>query len=303
MLPLPAYVIPLAAFVATLAVALALRAVLAQRGATEPTAPGEELFVPGVRSGGLVAAVGSLAQPRSEEGLGVLRRRLTQAGYEGKRAFEVYSVLRAALALGLPALTWLALRPSTLLVSVALALATAAVGYYGPSLYVENRRLRRRAELLKPFPNALDLLVSSVEAGLGLDAALNCVAADLEPAAPLLARALQQANQEIAAGVPRLEALRRLDHRTGLTEMTSLVNVLIQAERYGTGVGRALRAHADLTRHKRMLAAEARAARVAPKLTIVTVLLIMPALFAVVLGPTIVNVVTYAIPLLRDGGP
>ena len=301
MLSLPTSVITLAAFAATLALALALRAVIAPHGATAAPAPAEELFAPPGRSKGLAAAVGALAQPRSPEALSVLCRRLTHAGFEGKRAYEVYNAVRAVLALGLPALTWLALRPSNLLLSVALALVTAAVGYYGPTLFVENCRLRRREALLKPFPNALDLLVTSVEAGLGLDAALNCVATEMEPAAPLLAGELRRTNQEITAGVPRLDALRRLDARTGLTEMTSLVNVLIQAERYGTGVGRAMRAHADLTRHKRMLAAEERAARVAPKLTIVTVLLIMPSLFTVLMGPTIVNVVTHVIPLLSGG--
>jgi tight adherence protein C len=303
MLSLSPELITFAAFAATLAVAFALRGVLVHERATSPATPPEPLLAPRSKAKGLAATVGSLAQPRTPEGLGAMRRHLSHAGFEGKRAYEVYSLVRATLALGLPALTWLALRPSSLFLSVLLALITAAAGYYGPVLYVENRRRRRREALLKPFPNALDLLVSSVEAGLGLDAALRCVATEMETAAPLLAHELQRTNQEFTAGVPRLEALRRLDDRTGLTEMTSLVNVLVQAERYGTGVGRALRAHADLTRHKRMLAAEGRAARVAPKLTIVTVVLIMPSLLTVLLGPTIVNVITYVIPLLAGSVP
>lgn len=301
MLSAAPYLLPFAAFAAVLALMFATRAAFAPTARRAFAAPSEDLFAPSRKSGGLTAAVGSLAQPRAAEERGALRLRVTQAGFERKRAYEAYSAARVVLALGLPALTWLALRPSSVVLSISLALLTAAIGYYGPTLFLANRRQRRREALLKPFPNALDLLVISVEAGLGLNAALQSVAEEIEPAAPLLGRELQRANQEITAGVPRMDALRRLDRRTGLTEMTSLVNVLIQAERYGTSIGRALRAHADLTRHKRMLAAEERAARVAPKLTIVTVLLIMPALFTVLLGPTIVNVITYVIPLLQGG--
>ena len=175
--------LPLAAFAAALTLALALRAALA-RSANVPAGPAERLFTPRGKSRSLAAAVGALAQPRSEQRRRVIRRRLTQSGFEGKRAYELYAAVRATLALGLPALTWLALRPSSLLLSVALALMAAAVGYYAPTLFIENRRIRRQEALLKPFPNALDLLVSSVEAGLGLDAALDCVAREMEPAAP-----------------------------------------------------------------------------------------------------------------------
>ncbi|MCO4772533.1 MAG: type II secretion system F family protein [Deltaproteobacteria bacterium] len=294
-------VMAVAAFVAVLGLMLVLRAALSPKTTLATDAPADDLFVTESGAGRLTTAVGSLANPRSAEERGALRLSLIQAGFEGKRAVELYSAARVLLVLGLPLLTWLALPTYSLLLSASLALITAAVGYYGPTLYLANLKLRRREALLKPFPNALDLLVTSVEAGLGLNAALKTVADELEPAAPLLAVELQRANHEITAGVPRQDALRRLDHRTGLTEMTSLVNVLIQAERYGTSVGRALRAHAELTRHKRMLAAEERAAKVAPKLTIVTVLLIMPSLFIVLLGPTIVNIVNRVIPMLQGG--
>lgn len=287
-----------AVFMAVLALAFAVRTALAP--ATEPAAAplSEDLFTSEGSAGLLTSAVGALANPRAADERGRLRMTLIRAGFEGKRAVEFYSAVRVVLTLAIPAISWLAWQPESFLLSATLALLTAAVGYYMPGLYIANRANSRREALLKPFPNALDLLVTSVEAGLGLNAALKGVADELEAAAPLLAIELQRANEEITAGVPRQDALRRLDHRTGLTEMTSLVNVLIQAERYGTSVGRALRAHANLTRHKRMLAAEERAARVAPKLTIVTVLLIMPSLFIVLLGPTIVNVVNHVIPLL-----
>ena len=95
---------------------------------------------------------------------------------------------------------------------------------------------------------------------------------------------------EITAGVPRLDALRALDHRTGIDEVRQLVNVLAQAERFGTSVARALRVHADMVRQKRMLAAEEEAAKISPKLTVVMILFIMPSLFTVLMGPAAVQV-------------
>jgi tight adherence protein C len=295
------YLLPVAGFLSALFVANSMRDVFVHAVDAATAKPSDDLFATPQKSGGLAAQIGSLAQPKDAHELSELRLRMIQAGFERKRALEVYSALRAVAALGLPALSWLALQPKTPLASLLLIMLTVSVGYYGPALYLHMRRKRRQDELLRPFPNALDLLVTSVEAGLGLNAALHSVADEMEAAAPLLARELQRANQEITAGVPRLDALRHLDERTGLTEMTSLVNVLVQAERYGTGVGRALRAHAELTRHKRMLAAEERAARAAPKLTIVTVLLLMPALFVILLGPTVVNVILHVIPMMTGG--
>jgi tight adherence protein C len=153
--------------------------------------------------------------------------------------------------------------------------------------------------LLRPFPDALDLLVSAVEAGLGLDAALQRVAVEMNTAAPELSGELQLVNDEIAAGVHRIEALRRLDERNGLEEVRSLCNVLIQAERYGTSIAKALRAHSHLVRRHRMLRAEERAAKLTPKLTIIMILFILPALFTVLIGPTIVNITQSLMPAME----
>ena len=97
---------------------------------------------------------------------------------------------------------------------------------------------KRKRILLRSFPDALDLLVSCVEAGLGLDAAFRRVALELETAAPDLSREFQVVTYEISAGVPRVEALRHLEIRTGLDEIRSLVNMLAQAERFGTSIAR-----------------------------------------------------------------
>jgi tight adherence protein C len=225
---------------------------------------------------------------------------LQQAGFRGRNGPQVYNAIRAGLALALPALVYLLLHtqiatPIYLLFFIVLS---STVGYYGPSLYITNRIRRRQEALLKPFPDALDLLVSCVEAGLGVDAAFQRVAKEIDTAAPELSRELQQVNFEVSAGVPRIEALRHLDRRTGLREVNALVNVLTQSERFGTSVAHALRIHSELVRTKRMLAAEERAAQISPKLTVAMILFILPSLIIILIGPAIINVVRVLMPSL-----
>ena len=116
------------------------------------------------------------------------------------------------------------------------------------------------------------------------------MADELEFAAPELAAEFRLVNNETGAGVPRVEALRHLYDRTGLESIKSLVNMLVQAERFGTSIARSLRVHANITREKRMARAEEEAAKVSPKLTVVMILFLMPSLFIVIMGPAAVNI-------------
>ncbi len=246
-------------------------------------------------------AVSTLAAPKAEEERNIMRRRLTQAGWRSPNNLETFSAVRVILALVLPPLVFVIFRPeqtSGILLSV---LVAASVGYYAPTIMLNSRVEERQKTLLKPFADALDLLVSSVEAGLGLDAAFKRVAEEMEAAAPELARELQLVNHEVAAGVPRVEALRRFDERTGLDEVSALVSVLTQAERFGTSVARALRVHADMVRTKRMLAAEEKAAKVSPKLTVAMILFILPCLILILIGPAVINVVRILLPTMSGG--
>ncbi|MCB9675017.1 MAG: type II secretion system F family protein [Alphaproteobacteria bacterium] len=220
----------------------------------------------------------------------IMRRKLVQAGYKNKHALEILNFTRIALAIGLPII--LIPVTSTLSPMYALGMSGAAVlfGYMGPYMMIENAVNKRKDEILKSFPDALDLLVSSVEAGLGLDAAFRRVAAEMEQAAPTLAKEFQLVNNEISAGVPRVEALRHLEKRTGLDEIRSLVNMLAQAERFGTSVAKSLRVHANVTRQKRMAKAEEEAAKVSPKLTVVMILFLLPVLMMVLMGPALIRV-------------
>lgn len=240
----------------------------------------------------------ALAAPSGEDEANEARRRLNQAGYRSRTNLEVYSSIRAALALTVPLVLWAFLPEMRLAYLLFFLMLAATAGYYLPALWLNHRIEKRQEALMKPFPDALDLLVSSVEAGLGLDAAFRRVAEEMEGAAPELARELQAVNHEVAAGIPRVEALRHLDARTGLHEVNSLVNVLMQAERFGTSVARALRVHSELVRKKRMLAAEENAAQISPKLTVAMILFILPSLFVVLAGPAVINVINTLLPAM-----
>jgi len=152
------------------------------------------------------------------------------------------------------------------------------------------RTMRRRRAAARHFADMLDLLVVCLEAGLSADAAIARVAADMTPGAPLLAAELQQAARELRAGASREEALRAMGRRTGLAELLTLATVLVQAERFGTGIAASLRVHAADLRVRQRQAAEEKAARLALKLLFPLIFCIFPALLLVLLGPALIQV-------------
>ena len=152
------------------------------------------------------------------------------------------------------------------------------------------RSLRRRRAAARSFPDMLDLLVVCMEAGLGTDAAIGRVAADMALTAPVLAAELQRVALELRAGAGKEDALRAMARRTGLAELQALVAVLVQAERFGTGIAASLRLHAAELRQQRRQVAEERAARLALKLLFPLIFCIFPALLLVLLGPAMIQV-------------
>lgn len=256
--------------------------------------------LPGMDS--MSEGLGRIAAPASEGERSLLRQRLIHGGFRGRDNLERYLVVRTVSAVIPPLLGLAIFNPQTTSSTMLIVLCLAAAGYYLPAQVLTWRVAARQRALLRPFPDTLDLLVCCVESGLGLDAALRRVAEEMEIAAPELATELQQVNHETAAGVPRHEALRHLDRRNGLSEMSALVSVLVQADRFGSSVAKALRIHAELVRKKRMLGAEERAAKASPKLTVVMVLFILPSLVMVLVGPAIVNIARNLWPTLTGLG-
>ncbi len=246
----------------------------------------------------IAEGVARLAAESDQGELDRQRRRLLQAGFRSPSAMAWYNASRVGLALCIP-LVGYAFIPALPVAQLAFAvLAMAFFGYYLPHRVVEHQARKRGEAIMRAFPDALDLLVSSAEAGLGIDAAIERVAREMEVAAPELSLELQIVVHEMAAGIPRAQAMRRLADRANLEAVTSLVNVLVQAEKLGTSVAKALRVHANLVRQRRILAAEEAAARIAPKMTIAMVFFLLPCLFVVILGPAVVNFIRNLLPAL-----
>ena len=168
-------------------------------------------------------------------------------------------------------------------------LVAGLVGFYLPTIWLWSRGEERRGRIQSSLPDALDLLVVCVEAGLGLTAAIERVGREIAVASPALSDELLVVNQEIRTGLSRADALRRLSRRTGVEDLYSLAAMLIQADKLGTSIAQSLRAHAESMRTKRRQRAEQAARKAGIKLAFPLVFLIFPALLIVILGPAAIQ--------------
>ena len=164
------------------------------------------------------------------------------------------------------------------------------LGWIGPTFYVRSKLKARQKEMQKAMPDMLDMLVVCVEAGLGLNQALVRVSDEIDHVSPVMSEQLALVNLEMRAGTARDEALKNLAERTGLPDIKSLVGMLIQTDRFGTSVADALRVHSDTMRTKRRQRAEEAAAKTTIKLVFPLVLFIFPAMFVVMLGPSVIAI-------------
>jgi tight adherence protein C len=165
------------------------------------------------------------------------------------------------------------------------SIAVAVFGFYLPDIWLKIRTANRKDKITRGFPDALDLLVVCVEAGMGLDAAINRVAEEISLSNKILSDELKVLNLELRAGKPRRDALQDLAVRTGLEDVSSLVTLLIQTDKFGTSIARALRVHSDSMRTARFQRAEELAAKLPVKLLIPLIFFIFPSLFVVIIGP------------------
>jgi tight adherence protein C len=221
----------------------------------------------------------------------VTRSLLAHAGYRHANAVTIYAGVRVGLAVLLAGGTALALPfwGAKAAVIVLLALYMAAVGYVLPLLVVRSKARRRQKELTLNLPDALDLLVVCVEAGLGLNQAFVRVADEIHPLSEVTATEFHLMNLDIRAGTPREEALRNLFERTGVDDIRSLTTMMIQANRFGTSIAGALRVHSETLRDKRRQRAEEAAAKTTIKIVFPLVLCIFPAMFVVIIGPALIQ--------------
>ena len=226
--------------------------------------------------------------PKSPKEMGRLQRRLASAGLHGYKAVLIYSIAEMVGAVaGFVLVFFVAGYRSGWLFGI----AGAVVGYLLPGYTIARRIRARQKQIQNGLPDALDLLIVSLEAGLALDQAILKCSEELLIAYPALSEELQFVNTETRAGKPRVEALKNFAKRTGVDDVRALVAMLVQTERFGTSVAQALRTHAEESRVKRRQRAEERAAKLSVKLIFPLVFLLLPAFFVIALGPGIIKLI------------
>jgi tight adherence protein C len=214
-----------------------------------------------------------------------LRTRLANAGHRGNAPVDLY--LAARVLTPLLALIAGSLSPYNRMFCM---LALPAIGYLLPDMVLQRMVLQRREKMRRSIPDAVDLLVICVDAGLGIDQALLRVSRDLASSHPEIAEEFVHVNREQRAGRPRIEAWREMAERVNLPEILAFANMLTQTERFGTPISRALRTFSDQIRERRRQAAEEAAAKTTVKIIFPLVLFIFPSIFIVLLGPAILSI-------------
>ncbi|QOY89974.1 type II secretion system F family protein [Paludibaculum fermentans] len=238
--------------------------------------------------------------PASPKDVSVMQRRLMRAGMRGPNSLRMLYGAKVVLGVALPLIMTAVVWNSSAegFNKGAAVLAAAGLGFFGPNEYVSLMSRRRQKEIRRGLANSLDLMVVCVESGLGLDQAILQVAKELEHAHPEISEEFAMVNLELKAGKRRPEALRNLAERTAVDDLKKLVAVLIQADRFGTGVAQSLRAHSDFMRVQARQIAEEKAAKLGVKLVFPIFFCILPSLFVVTVGPVAVKIMRELIPMM-----
>jgi tight adherence protein C len=240
--------------------------------------------------------------PINPDSASLIRGDLIAAGYRSNLALAVYVGVRtiACAVLLLLALMFRSNITSNPILAIVLPIAAGLLGYFGPSFYLDHLVSARHDRIRMGLPDALDLLVVSVEAGLGLDQALQYVGRELATAHLDISEELQLVNLEIRAGKRRSDALHNLAARTREPELRKLVAMLIQTDRFGTSIAESLRTHSEFMRTRRRQDAEERAGKVGVKLVFPIFFLILPSMVVVAAGPGLLQVFKYLFPMMKQ---
>lgn len=250
----------------------------------------------------LLERLGQVNKPKDQAVTKQLRGSLATAGYRNPRAIVIFLGTRIFLAilLGLAFLVFgseVMQGKDPIYFPIGL-IGVMVTGFYFPQLWLSNTIKKRKERLVNGFPDALDLMVVCVEAGLGLDQAISRVGHEVKQGHPDLGDEFILLNLELRAGLSREQGLRNLVNRTDLDDIRSLVALLIQTDRFGTSIGQALRVHSDSMRLKRRLKAEERGAQLPVKLMIPLILFIFPALMVVIIGPGAISLFRNLMPAM-----
>lgn len=242
--------------------------------------------------------------PISPADAGLAKRDLMSAGYRSDKAVPVFYGIKiaATVLLLVAAFLFRDLLTSNSILRIVILFAAGGAGFFGPQFMLEQMIGSRQERLRLALPDALDLMVVSVEAGLALDQAVQYVARELQVAHPDLSDEFSLVTLEMRAGKRRPEALKNLAERTGEDEIRKLVAILVQTDRFGTSVAESLRTHSDFMRVRRRQEAEERANKVGVKLVFPIFFFILPSMLMVTAGPGILQVVKYLLPMMKNFG-
>jgi tight adherence protein C len=304
---------------------VAVAVFFAAQGFTVRQQTRRRLVQSGPSVGGATQSVGSLRSERVENawlnlvnsieksGLSLadskddaLRQKLTAAGYTAPFAPRVYTLVRLVMVVGLPILTlgfyWLGgSTPGIFKLYISLVIA-AVLGLYLPNIFIRAKADRRQRELINAFPDALDLMLVCVEAGLGLEAAFARVGMEMTTSHPLLSEQFGSVVLELRAGRSYDDTLRRLANRAGADEIRAFATLLIQSTKLGSSIAQTLRVYASEMRERRRMRAEEKAHRLPVLISIPLVACMLPCMIGVLMLPAVIRVVRAIVPALHGGG-
>lgn len=242
----------------------------------------------------VVDPISKLALPSEGWDKSLLQLKFVNAGWRSSDAPKLYFGIKSLLTICLPTVAYFFLDKSIQAENASgvlfVLILLAALGYYLPNIVLSNVVKRRQQEIIETLPDATDLLIICMEAGLSFDLALAKVASEIKLKSEILSQELDLLLMEVRSGFTRERALRNLALRTGVEEVDSLATMVIQSERFGTSIGDALRVHADTARTKRRQKAEETASKIALKLLFPLLCCLLPAIFVVLLVPSLMQI-------------
>jgi tight adherence protein C len=237
-------------------------------------------------------------EPENENELSAARQKMIQAGYLGKNAVRDFAALQFILAVVGVCVSLMLVYvvmpehfESPVMMAIGL-IAPMLIGYFGPRRWIERRVEARKEEIVAGFPDALDLMLICVQAGQSLDQAMQRVSRDIRKAYPALSEEFTTVGEQVKAGRERSEVLRDMAKRNDVSDITAFVTVLVQAATYGTSITEALRLFSAEMRDKRMMRAEEKANLLPTKMTLGTMLFTVPPLLIILIGPSVIAVMS-----------
>jgi len=245
-----------------------------------------------------LAKYSNFLEPQDAEEYSAIRLKLLQAGYRSKNAVRTYHFMQFALGVGLLILGALyaivqsATAEPTTQTLVLTVLIPGVVGYMLPKYWVTRRQEERKEEITNGFPDSLDMMLVCVEAGQSLDQSIFRVSKEIRAGYPSLADEFEIVSHEMKAGKEKTQVLRDMSERAGVPDVSSFVTVLIQSASFGTSIAEALRVYAGEMRDKRVMRAEEAANKLPTKMTLATMMLTVPPLLIILIGPSIYEIAT-----------